>query len=51
MRTRASKWDTPIKSGYFTAVNLSSMKTVAHKHRHSALVTSFFSGVNIDDRK
>jgi len=30
----------PLKSFYFTAIGLSSVKTVAHKHRHTAVITS-----------
>ena len=32
---RASKRDTP-KSGYFTAISSSSVKTVADRHKHAA---------------
>jgi len=32
---RVSKIGTPLKSGYLSAVGLSSVKTVADRHRHA----------------
>jgi len=33
---QVSKRSTPLKSGYFKDIGLSSMKTVADRHRHAA---------------
>jgi len=48
------KDDYPLNSGYFTAIGSCSVKTVADRHRHAALIITSnsdkrFSGVNIDD--
>jgi len=60
LRTRASKGGTPVKSGYFTDICASSVKTVADRHRLPyainriiTVITStddeLFSGIDIDD--
>jgi len=36
LRTRVSNRGTPLKSGYLFAVGLSSVKTIAYRHRHAA---------------
>jgi len=46
------KWY-PLKRGYFSAIGLSSVKTVADKHRHAAYHNKHwwhvFSGINVAD--
>jgi len=44
---------TPLRSGYFAAIALFSMKTIADRHRHTAYHNKHywraFNGVSIDD--
>jgi len=46
---------TPLKSGYFSAVGLSSVKMVAVRHIYALVITStddkLYRNVNIDDFK
>jgi len=51
-RTRGER-ETPQKRCYFAGISLSSMKTVADRHRHALIISStsddLCSGVNIND--
>jgi len=55
LRTRVSKKSSLLKSGYFSAIGLFSVKTLAHRHSYAIYTAStgdvLYSGINIDDLK